>query len=212
MKLILLLVPMLLVGCSATIRGVPQRAISADIILTDVSVVTSLDAVNACNIANTTECRDRIVYSAILGIDLNYHKFETELMNDDRDLSFGSTLSQLGLGMASAYTGSVLYSSIATGIVGTSAAYNSKILQNQIVSTLQAEMTSQRNIVKARIFSNLTKPIDQYPLTLATLDIESYYTAGTITHALKELNNTASTHAVTSSTLLQNTNKTITTP
>lgn len=190
-------------GCTATFKGRPDRIIPDEVITNDIATITSIESLRNCNEIKTKDCRNRIIYATILGIDMNYHNFEMSLFNDDRKLSFASTLASLGLTAASAYTGAPVLAAISTGVIGADSAYGATILQGQLQNTLQNQMSAQRNTVKARIFTQTELTFDEYPLNLASIDLENLYNAGTINAAMKNLSTVASTNAVNASKTLQ---------
>jgi len=179
-------------ACTPTFTGKPEPVTDEDTILEQSIVDTTQDIINKCNIANTTICRNKIIYSKMIGIDIKYFEFQTQLVNSYRELTFGTAITTIGLNAAEVYTGYPLLSVLSTAIIGSKAAYDSNILMDKAISGIQTEMISQRNIVKIRLIQGMQQDVNTYPLELALIDLTDYYNAGTLIAAYNGLSESAS--------------------
>jgi hypothetical protein len=132
-------------------------------------------------------CRDKIVQTLMVTIDLRYEEFEIGFFDANRWASFGGTLAVLGLTTAGAVASggtSQLLSAAAAGVTGAQAAVKRELLSEQTSVALLTAMRAQRDKIGLNIRLGLRRDAIQYPLGAALADISGYYRAGTIVGAL----------------------------
>ncbi|HTL63599.1 MAG TPA: hypothetical protein VL305_01275 [Pseudolabrys sp.] len=142
----------------------------------------------------TVEARNDFITSRMYAIDLAYTQYESQLTHESQDIGFLTTVSTLALTGTAALipvgqTSRVL-SGIASGVTGTGAAYNEKILMSNLIQNLEGQMRTDRNDQAAIIYQNMKCDMKSYPVGLALTDLEAYYRAGTLSSALIGLNKT----------------------
>jgi len=138
--------------------------------------------------------RNEYITTRMYAIDLAYTQYESSLTHESQDINFLTTVSTLALTGTAALipvgqTSRVL-AGIASGVTGTGAAYNEKILMSNLIQNLEGQMRIDRNDQAAIIYQNMKCDMKSYPVGLALADLEAYYRAGTLSSALIGLNKT----------------------
>lgn len=201
--LLFVLTTVILSGCTASFTGTPDQLVPNDVTLKSINDLTTEPIVNSCLKNQTVECRNTIVYNKLLAIDINYAIFINTLFNEDRGINYATTLTTLGLSAAAGATGVTSLATIAAGLTGATAGYNSKILQDKIITSIQYTMEAQRDIIKSKILIGLSQTIVTYPLELANIYLQAYYEAGTLLNAVSQITNTTTQIATTAKDILQ---------
>ena len=208
MKVLLLLLLSVLSGC-ASLHSTPTKTISDKDMLAYIDDEGGINAEKACLLNQTVECRNKIVYNRLIDIDINYETYINKLFNEDKTISFLTTITTLGLnGFASLYGLKVL-SMVSSTIIGAQASYSQDVLINKTVSSLQKEMTGNRALVKTRILLALKQPVTKYPFLVAKMDLLDYYNAGTILSALEGISSSTSVKADSNLKVLNQTIKSV---
>ena len=190
-------------GC-ATFSGLPNPTLDNESTLTNLQSNYTTDSITECNKNLTTICRNNIIESVILATDINYYKFEAELSDEDRGVSFFSTIVEIGLNATGAISGVKLYSIISSAVIGANASYTNQLLVDKMVSSIQQQMNANRAIVKTNLVLGMNQPITNYSLNTALNDLESYYNAGTLNSALNGITTSTTTNSTTANVELQN--------
>lgn len=182
----LVVLPLALAACSAPRSPLP----ATDTVLAGIQPAFSAEEVRAClstPLALQRPCRDSIVQSLLVAMDLRYAEFELGFFDTNRAVGFGSSVAVLGLGTAGALaaTGtSQVLSAISAAVTGTREAFGRELLADQTAAALLTTMRSSRNAVALRIREGLRLDAAQYPLGVAVSDLYAYYRAGTLPGAI----------------------------
>lgn len=195
---------LLLSGC-ASLKGTPDKLISDDDMLTSISPIVSTESIKECNTNLTIECRNKIVYNKLLSADIEFGIYSAKVFNEDRSVAVGTTLVALGLNAASMAYGSALLTGISSAVIGAGASYDSEVLANKVLSSIQSQMNAERYIIKTRIIKGLNQSTLQYSLNAANIDLEAYYQAGTLLAGISGINTAASNNATIANDILQKT-------
>lgn len=133
--------------------------------------------------------RNEIVNARVRAADLHFNRFLQRLFQEGVGLGIATDWIVLGLNGAGALAGGAANALAASsaGVVGAKAAFDKNAFFEKTMPALLATMVAKRKDVLVRIREGLTKDIDEYPLTLALSDLESYYNAGTIPGAIVEI-------------------------
>jgi hypothetical protein len=132
-------------------------------------------------------CRDRIVQTLMVAIDLRYQQFELGFFDANRQWDFGTNLAVIGLGTAGAFVSggtSQILSGAVAAVAGTREAFTKTMLAEQTSVALLNAMRTQRDQVGLRIRLGLRQDAPRYPLGAALADVSAYYRAGSIVGAL----------------------------
>lgn len=190
-----LLLAGVIAGCSTSLTGGPDRITTRPVIMEYLQSGLNTDQFHAYRAATGTqkkELRNSIVLSAMGVMDVEYTRFEQNLTRERQQLPFLATAASIALsGTGALIDDSVTKSTLAavdTALKGTKESYDKEILANQTIAFLQTQMRTNRNNVRSRILAQLSEPADVYPLELAMVDLEDYYSAGTITGGLIGIN------------------------
>ena len=192
MKSIRLVLFFVLSGCSSIFVQRPDKTIEIDDIIKYTDVVLTPEKINICYNAPSVLCRNDIIQTAILGIDTNYTEFENKLYSIDKKVSFFSTLTTLGLNAIGTISGTSLFSALSSAVVGASADYSDKVLQGKAISSIGAQMKANRSNALIKLIIGLKAPVEEYGLSQAIIDLQNYYTAGTLISAYDSLSEVAS--------------------
>jgi hypothetical protein len=180
MAIAILALPLMISGC-ASVRGFPERLIEPGVALKEIAPIVTRKNIEACNAVKTIDCRNHILSAGMIGIDINFSEFERKLFKENREISFLTTVTTLGLTTAGAMTGTAALSGIATGIIGSKEAFDKEILLDQAKNAIHTQMRALRQTVANRIRFGMMRPsFEEYPLDAALIDIEEYYNAGTL--------------------------------
>lgn len=133
--------------------------------------------------------RNAVVNARIRAIDLHFNAFQQGLFQEGIGLGIATDWSVLALNVAGTLTGGVanVLAAASAGVVGARAAFDKNAFFEKSMLALLTTMVAKRKDVLVRIREGLTKSLDEYPLTLALHDLESYYQVGTIPGAILEV-------------------------
>lgn len=191
--LLLFLIPALSTGC-ATIKNYPTRSVDpwAEVnALTDSFPVSGYFNLTG-NPATQQVYRNNLINARILAIDLNFEKFQQDLVREGVFTDLGTEWAILGLTGASAVvplaqTKTVL-SAIATGIEGAKGSVDKNLFFKKTITALVTQMKADRKTLLLTIRQKMQESTDRYPLTEGLIDLEDYYKAGTLPQALTSIN------------------------
>lgn len=176
MTVTVLALPLMISGCTS-VRGYPDRLIEPVDALDEIKPIVTRAKIDACS---DESCRNKILSAEMIGVDINFSEFERKLFKENREVSFLTTVTTLGLTTAGAMTGTSVLSGIATGIVGSKEAFDKEILLDQAKNAIHTQMRALRQTVANRIRYGMKQSFEEYPLDEALIDIEEYYNAGTL--------------------------------
>ncbi|ESS71647.1 hypothetical protein MGMO_93c00050 [Methyloglobulus morosus KoM1] len=190
-------------GC-ASFSGYPDRLIPQSEALEEIKPTLTRIQVESCMGSETITCRNKIIAAGMLGIDINFSEFEKKLFQENREASFLTTITTLGLTTAGAMTGTAVLSAISTGLIGAKSAFDSQVLLDRAILAIHTQMRAQRDVAAVRLRGGMQQDIASYPLALAITDIEAYYNAGTLLSAFVGITESAGVKANIASKNLEN--------
>lgn len=142
--------------------------------------------------------RNHLVKLYLVQADRGYNRYETALLNDNRQLNFLATIASLGLAtagsVASAHTATVL-SAANAGVIGERIAFTKEFLFDKTIAALQSQMRANRSAVATRIYYGLSRPEDEYTTCDAVRDLLAYDQAGTLAEGLTGIADTTAAKA-----------------
>jgi hypothetical protein len=140
--------------------------------------------------------RNDLVTAYMVAADIEYGRYETNLLNDVRSNNLAASLSILILSSVAGVVGDRQVAqglTTATGIIaGGQKSYTTDQLLNETVSVLQQQMQASRAAQRTLILSKLGEPYAAWNFCLALQDAQAYERAGTLNAALAEIAATAS--------------------
>jgi hypothetical protein len=144
--------------------------------------------------------RNILLNDVILLIDVNYNQWEKLLYDKKAGFDLGTDAVVLGLGGATALTGTTevanILGQITTGITGFKTSVDSDVLQKNAVPALVAKMRAARasQLLKMQAAMINTKddklgptPLSKYSVEQGLIDLNAYYNAGTFVSALQDI-------------------------
>lgn len=192
--LVLVLILSLLAGGCATIRNYPTRSADAwgeAAALNDMFPLSGY--FNPAYSETQREIyRNNLINARILAIDLNFEKFQQDLVREGVFTDLGTDWAILGLTGAGAVvpltqTKTVL-AAISTGITGAKTSVDKNLFFKKTIAALITQMKADRKSLLLTIRQKMQEDTDRYPLTAALIDLEDYYKAGTLPQALTSIN------------------------
>lgn len=189
----LALVGALLSGGCASYQGYPPRYSKIDADLGYLGNQYDAKSIAACEERKDVVCRDRIVHSAIRAVDLQFDHFRQKLFRSSGALNLGSDLVVLGLSAGGALlvpaTTKAILAGISGAVTGSKASIDKNLLFDKTVLVLLGRMEALRKAALVTLYGNLRKDQwNQYSLSEALVDVETYYNAGTIPAAIISIN------------------------
>lgn len=146
--------------------------------------------------------RNILLNDLILVIDLNYYEWEKRLYHKKAGFDLGTDAVLLGLGGATALSGTTelanILGQITTGITGLKSSVDSDLLQKNTIPAMVSKMRAARATQLAKMQAAMTKttsdgnpigPSDtsKYSIQQGLIDLDSYYVAGTFVGALQDI-------------------------
>lgn len=186
------------IGCSSY-SGYPTRYNDPKKDLAALQVKFSEPHIAACNQTKSASCRDIVVNSLVRSIDLQFDAFRRSLFQAGSSTNFWGDTSVMALGVAGTLVTSVVAPYLAAAsalITGTRAAIERDLMFQKTSLILINSMETLRAEKLIAIEEGMAKPWDEYTLSAALNDIESYYVAGTIPAAISSINAATTTKAV----------------
>jgi hypothetical protein len=197
---VLLLTCLALPACQ-TVPGGPRQVLS-DPVINFNAIRAAIDA-RCLNVnrqsgtaADLQIARNDLVTAYMLAADIEYGRYEADLLDQIRRNDFASSISILTLTAVATVSGNPELArgfSTAAGLVaGGQKAYTTDQLLNQTISVLQEQMRASRAAQRERILTKLGEPYQNWTFCLALQDAQAYERAGTLNAALAEISATAS--------------------
>jgi hypothetical protein len=151
--------------------------------------------------ANTGEKRNILLNDLILLVDLNYYHWEKLLYDKKAGFDLGTDVAVLGLGGATALTGTTaianILGQITTGITGLKTGVDSDLLQKNAIPALVAKMRAARATQLLKMQAAMVKlenhepvgptALSKYSVEQGLIDLNTYYAAGTFVTALQDI-------------------------
>lgn len=191
---------MLLVSTSCSTiyhGGSPELSSNFDNDITEINRITSNTSLNKilADSVITKEERDNFIIGRLVVMNINYLKFIKSLNADKLSFDSASDLLALSLNLAAtafkpADTKTVI-SATAAAVTGSKATIDKNYFFDKSVPALVTSMNAQRKLVLARILVSMQKPVEQYPIGAALVDLDEYYTAGSLIGAMSALQESA---------------------
>ncbi len=140
---------------------------------------------------NAKDERNAILGELIYLIDASHGEYERNVRVGKSSLDLLGDLAILGVNSAGAIVGAAetktILHVISGGIEGSQLAVNKRMLQDQALEAVQAQMRASMKDHKADIINCMKNNIQDYPLEMGLSDIVQYYYDGTITRALQNM-------------------------
>jgi len=188
-----------LAACStgATGGGPPAPFdFDADVKALAAELGTTASIENYYNAAETDARRDAFVAARMSLIDLNYARFVGELYQNRALTDTSFDITNVLVGVANTVVGGDqdrrVLSAVSAVLTGTRTTVEDAFFDGQTTDLLLAQMNSARTAAAVPIVRGLQRPLAEYPLTSALVDLQSYYIAGTMHGALMNSLQTAS--------------------
>lgn len=185
-------------GCIASTRN-PERLIPVPVEMEALALDQSTmiaaynDAVRS-GASNARTIRNEIITRRMYAIDVQYTQYENALTREGQEIGFGALTAATGLSTAATLvavnTTKTILSAAATGVLATKGHYESQVLINQAIRTIQKQMRSSRNTIAATVSAKMAQNVADYPLWAALSDVEDYYNAGTLTTGVIDVSTT----------------------
>ncbi len=185
-------------GCM-TFTGYPTRVADVTDDLQQLKPYFSPDVLKdykkKTDLAERKAYRDEVVNGRIAALDINFNLFQADLYKEGIGLGIATDWAVLALGGATATVGGAAtktaLGAVITSLTGAKAAVDKQVYFEQTMPALMAKMSARRKEVLFRIRTGLQKGTNEYPLTQALVDLESYYQAGTVPGAILGIAETA---------------------
>jgi hypothetical protein len=156
--------------------------------------------------ADSGERRNILLNDLILLVDLNYNHWEKLLFDKKAGFDLGTDAVVLGLGGATALSGTTelanILGQITTGVTGLKTAVDSDLLQKNAIGALVAKMRAARATQLLKMQAAMIEvkdgkpvgptPLSQYTVGQGLLDLNAYYNAGTFVSAISDITAKAS--------------------
>jgi hypothetical protein len=179
-------------GC-ASYHGYPERYSDVTTSLIALQANFAQPQITECESGKTLDCRDLIVNSLVQAIDLQYDVFRQQLYRSSGALNLGADVVVLGLSgvgsLITAATTKSILAAVAGFVTGTKTSIDKNLLFDKTVLVLVDRMDAIRKERLLEIQKGLAKTTwAEYRLAAALVDVEAYYTAGTIPAAINSIN------------------------
>lgn len=137
--------------------------------------------------------RNEVVNARVRATDLHFNTFQQGLFQEGVGFGITTDWIVLALNAAGSLAGGAanVLAATSAGVVGAKASFDKNVFFEKTMPALLTTMVAKRKEGLVRIREGLTKDIDEYPLTLALSDLDSYYYAGTIPGALIDIAETS---------------------
>lgn len=138
--------------------------------------------------AETEAGRNEFIAKRLALYDLEYLRFVQTLRLGRAEMATVFDHGLLGLGLATtlaagAHTKTVL-GAVTTAVIGSRASFEKNFYADQTTLALISQMNAERKVALLPILQGITKPIGEYPMSQALLDLSAYQAAGTMDAAL----------------------------
>jgi hypothetical protein len=164
------------------------------------------NAISNAELDPSGTARNILLNDLILLIDVNYNQWEKLLYDKKAGFDLGTDAVVLGLGGATALTGTTgvanVLGQITTGITGLKTAVDSDLLQKNAIPALVAKMRAARATQLTKMQAAMIKvkddeplgptPLKKYSVQQGLIDLNTYYAAGTFVSALQDITAKAS--------------------
>lgn len=194
------LCPLLLTACGSLSTGFPAQ-VERPATLASVLDQPNIDRLqkvysDSTDAQSRKAARNDLVYAYIAQVDANYGGFIRTLNQGKVDSSLAFGLGALGLStgavIADGKRAKDVLTALSAGVVSAGTLVDKELFYERTVSTLIAQMESDRATIRSQIVSALTTlSVDEYPLMQASGDVDRYIFAGSIPGALTNIQKNA---------------------
>jgi hypothetical protein len=187
-------------ACGA-IRGYPENPEDNDAAIGKLSAsaeAARMQYEEAVNTQVRTALRNRIAYAKLQIQEILFTNFQSQLWSDNNIFNTGGDLVLLILSGLGATTGDATtkaaLSAASAGIVGARGVISKDIFYQRTLTAILAQMSANRDRVKAVILDNLNKKDDvTYPIAAAEMDLQVLQRASGIANAVQNITQVAVT-------------------
>lgn len=198
-RLAALLIVLVFAASCSPIRGYPNNFQDNDETIDRLRSSTEITRSQYNSTTDPTSLKDlrnKVIFNEMQISEIYFTDFQARLWADNNLFSTGADLIVLILTGLGATTGDATtkaaLSAAAAGIVGAKGAISKDIYYQRTLPAILAQMSANRDKVKASIIDNLTKKDNsQYPLSLAEMDLQVLQRASGIVDAVQSITNSA---------------------
>lgn len=144
--------------------------------------------------------RNDLVYRLIFVSDYRFSRYEADLMLGRATRDTFIDMSMFGINTAATLmtqgASTKMLSAIAGGLGFSRATIEKNFYMNHTAPVLMAKMRALRAEKLNEIVKNLSRSIDDYPASLAIIDVLEYYNRGTMLGALRAISNDTAVQAI----------------
>jgi hypothetical protein len=149
--------------------------------------------ITSCEEHQQLDCRDLIVNSLVQAIDIQYDDFRQQLFRSSGGLNLASDVTVLGLSGAGTLLSPAGTKAILAGISGFVTGTKASIDKNLLFDKTVLLLIDRMDVLRAAKLLDIQKGLAKskwadYSLPTALVDVELYYTAGTIPAAINSIN------------------------
>lgn len=160
--------------------------------LTESILMNYMNGLYDNNAKKKRSSRDEIVYGRMELYDLNYFTFRKMVYKEGTTSNVALDILGVGVGAAGAAVtgadGSRILSAISGGLSGTRTSINKNLYFERTLPAILVQMDANRDTIRAEIYESLQgADVDAYPLGRAVVELERYFTAGTIPGAIEAI-------------------------
>jgi hypothetical protein len=142
-----------------------------------------------------TPLRNTIIIARLRGYNIEFSRFERELLGYSNSLSIGSDLVALTLGGLTSTVGSAgtkaALGAASNGIIGANSAINKDLYFQKTIPALIAQMEANRAKKLLTIIQAMQLPDSKYSLAAALSDLDAYRDSGSIPDAVSSITQSA---------------------
>jgi hypothetical protein len=210
---VLLIVPLAVLGGCASLKAYPERSGDTAAELThleqyhDPAILAKYEA--EADAAKKRALRNDVVTARLRATDLHFNAFQQALFREGIATNIVTDLITLGLAGATATIGGATtkaaLGAVSGGVIGAKASIDKNAYFEKTMPAILSQMIALRKTVLVKVQEGLTKDVGEYPLNQALIDLEDYYTAGTIPGAIVEIAEQAGAAAKKADALLLST-------
>lgn len=146
--------------------------------------------------ATLRQARNDLIFNYMAIIDIRYTQYVSGLSSENSTINVAADSLSTAFNAAGAITSagqtSQVLSALSATITGARDSIDKHALYDAAVPAVIAQMNANRLVVMNRLMAGSQLSTSEYPLSLAVLDIQSYYQAGTIHEASVALSAAAS--------------------
>lgn len=183
---------LLATGCAA-LKGYPETSSDPGAELTVLAKYFQPNYIQGCidkqDNLERRRCRDEIVNGRIRAIDLHFNAFQKELFKGGVTGNIAVDWAVLALSATGAVAGTAAtkaaLAAASGGLVGAKGSFDKNAYFEKTMPVILSRMIAERKKVLATIREGMAgDSIEEYPLHRALIDVEDYYSAGTLPGAI----------------------------